>query len=152
MESTVQIIPLANLAIAFVPVISVVGLLYKWSLDAGTAFYSILRMLVQLIIIGYVLVFIFETEKLWVTALIVLVMVMAFSWIALRTLDDLRVSLFKYVFISSLFGGGNVILMSIAWVLDLDPIFKTSICGAAGRDGVCKFYEYHESCPGTLKF
>ncbi len=92
MESTVQIIPLANLAIAFVPVISVVGLLYKWSLDAGTAFYSILRMLVQLIIIGYVLVFIFETEKLWVTALIVLVMVMAFSWIALRTLDDLRVS------------------------------------------------------------
>jgi putative ABC transport system permease protein len=51
MESTVQIIPLSNLAIAFVPVLLVIALLYKWSLEASTAFYSIARMLVQLIIV-----------------------------------------------------------------------------------------------------
>lgn len=124
MESTVEIIPLGNLAIAFIPVCFVIALLYKWSLQANTAFYSIARMLVQLIIVGYVLVFIFESENLWVTVLILTIMISVSSWIALRTIENLRMHLFKYVFISSLVGGGSVLLLTVWLVLDLDPIFK----------------------------
>jgi putative ABC transport system permease protein len=124
MVSTVQIIPLSNLAIAFVPVLLVIGLLYKWSLEAGTAFYSITRMLLQLIMVGYVLVFIFESENLWITILILTIMIAASSWIALRTIEDLRMQLFWYVFISSLLGGGSVLLLTVWLVLELDPIFK----------------------------
>ncbi len=124
MESTVEIIPLANLAIAFVPVLLVIALLYKWSLQASIAFYSIARMLVQLIIVGYLLVFIFESKNLWITVLILTVMISVSSWIALRTIENIRLQLFKYVFFASLVGGGSVLLLSLWLVLDLDPMFK----------------------------
>ncbi|MDW3094794.1 MAG: ABC transporter permease [Gammaproteobacteria bacterium] len=124
METTVQIIPLSNLAIAFIPVLLILALLYKWSLNAHIAFYSIARMLVQLIIVGYVLVFIFESENLWVTVLIITIMITVSSWIALRTIDNLRINLFRYVFISSLLGGGSVLLLTVWLVLELEPIFK----------------------------
>ena len=124
MAPTVEIIPLTNLAIAFIPVFLVIALLYKWSLQANTAFYSIARMLVQLIIVGYVLVFIFESEDLWITVLILSVMIAASSWIALRTIENLRMHLFKYVFVASLVGGGSVLMLTLWLVLDLQPIFK----------------------------
>ena len=122
MESTVENIPLINLAIAFIPVCVVLVLLYQWSLQAKTAFYSIVRMLLQLIIIGYVLVFIFESENLWVTLFILTIMVTASSWIALRTIENLRLHLFKYVFISSLIGGGSVLLLTVWLVLETGQV------------------------------
>jgi len=124
MEVSVQTIPLANLAIAFIPVLLVIALLYKWSLEAGTAFYSIARMLVQLIIVGYVLVFIFESQSIWVTVLVIAIMISASSWIALRTIEHLRTQLFLHVLVSSLLGGGSVLLLTVWLVLELDPIFK----------------------------
>ncbi len=124
MEVTVQTIPLANLAIAFIPVLLVIALLYKWSLEAGTAFYSIARMLVQLIIVGYVLVFIFESQSVWVTVLVITIMISASSWIALRTIKHLRIQLFWHVLVSSLLGGGSVLLLTVGLVLELEPIFK----------------------------
>ena len=124
MESTVQTIPLSNLAIAFVPVLLVIGLLYKWSLEAGTALYSIVRMLLQLIMIGYVLVFIFKSQNIWITLSVITVMVTASSWIALRTVEQLRLRLFAFTFISSLLAGGSVLFISVYFVLELEPVYK----------------------------
>ncbi len=124
MQETVQTIPLANLAIAFIPVLLVVALLYKWSLEAGTAFYSIARMLVQLIAVGYVLIFIFESHSVWITIFVITVMVSASSWIALRSINHLRIKLFWHVFVSSFIGGGSVLLLTIWLVLELEPIYK----------------------------
>ena len=124
MDISVQTIPLSNLAIAFIPVLLVVALLYKWSLEAGTAFYSIARMLVQLIIVGYVLVFIFESHSVWITMLVITIMISASSWIALRTVEHLRIKLFWHVFISSLLGGGSVLLLTVWLVLELEPVYK----------------------------
>ena len=124
METIVQTIPLANLAIAFIPVFFVVALLHRWSLEAGTAFYSIARMLIQLIIVGYVLVFIFESHNAWITLLVITVMISASSWIALRTIIHLRKKLFWHVLLSSLIGGGSVLLLTVWFVLELDPIYK----------------------------
>lgn len=118
------IIPLTNLAISFIPVLLVIVLLVKWSLDAGTALYSIIRMLVQLIIIGYLLVFIFESQSLLVTAAALIVMVTASSWIALRSIPRLRVKLFCYVVLASLLGGGSVLVLTVWPILQLRPIFN----------------------------
>ncbi|MBW1840455.1 MAG: ABC transporter permease, partial [Deltaproteobacteria bacterium] len=55
MNNSVLIIPAFNLVLAFVPVLVVVGILYKWSLDFGNALYAVSRMLVQLLLVGYLL-------------------------------------------------------------------------------------------------
>lgn len=123
MES-VQIISLPNLAIAFVPVLLAVALLFKWSLQAGNALYSIARMLVQLILVGYALVYIFESNNLWITLAVISLMIVASSWIALRTLEKLRIRLFGQTIVAVLLGGGSVLLIVIWPVLELEPLYK----------------------------
>ena len=124
MDSTIQVISLSNLSLAFIPVFLVIALLYKWSLGAGEALFSIVRMLIQLIAVGYVLVFIFESENFWMTLFIILIMVLVSSWIALRATAHLRAKLFWKVVISSFLGGGSVLLLTVWPIIELTPIFK----------------------------
>ena len=55
MNNSVQLISIAQLSLVFLPVAVVVVLLYRWSLGVGTTFYAMARMLVQLLLVGYVL-------------------------------------------------------------------------------------------------
>ncbi len=124
MDSTLQIISIYELAIAFIPVLLVIVLLYKWSLGAGEALYSIIRMLIQLILVGYVLVFIFESEDVWITSFVILIMILVSSWISLRATVQFREKLFWKVVLSSVLGGGSVLFLTVWIVLELNPIFK----------------------------
>lgn len=56
METTIETVDLANLALAFIPVMGVLLIYYRWSLNYGNATYAVARMLVQLLTVGYCLV------------------------------------------------------------------------------------------------
>lgn len=58
-----ETIALSRLAIAFLPVVAVIGIMWRWQLQAGKAAYAMLRMLLQLLLIGYVLVAIFQADS-----------------------------------------------------------------------------------------
>ena len=124
MDATIETIPLTNLAVTFIPVLVAMFILIKWSLQAGNALYSILRMLVQLILVGYVLVYIFESNDVWITLAVIAMMIIASSWIGLRTLEKLRVQLFGHSIIAAVLGGGTVLLIVIWPVLTLEPLYK----------------------------
>ena len=49
MLASIQIIPLSDLAIAFIPVAVVVLILCRWSLGGRFAIYALARMLLQLL-------------------------------------------------------------------------------------------------------
>ena len=119
-----QIIPLSNLAVTFIPVLLALIILIKWSLQAGNALYSIVRMLIQLILVGYVLVYIFESDDVWITLAVIAMMIIASSWIGLRTLAKLRAQLFGHSIIASILGGGTVLLIVVWPVLTLEPLYK----------------------------
>mgnify|MGYP003931230485 FL=1 len=106
MSTTIQIIPAFNLALAFVPVIAVFWLLYHWSLDLTNAVYAIVRMLIQLLLVGYLLTTIFKSESVWLVVAVLIVMVTAASWIALGTVKSQRLQLYKYTLYSVVLGGG----------------------------------------------
>ncbi len=55
-----QAIPLENLLLAFVPAAAVIAVLHLWSRDAKEAHYGFARMLLQLSVIGYFLIYLFE--------------------------------------------------------------------------------------------
>ncbi len=124
MNNSIQIIPFANLALAFIPVLAVVVIMYKWSLDVKSAFYAISRMLVQLMIIGYFLAYIFEADSVWVVLAVVTVMVFASSWIALRTTKIKRTLLYKKTLYSVVLGGGITFLLVTQAVLNLNPWYS----------------------------
>lgn len=124
MSTTIQIIQPFNLALAFIPVLLVLFILYKWSLDATNAMYSVVRMLVQLLLVGYVLTTIFEADKAWLIVLVMLVMVSASSWIALGTVKESRLKLYKHAFWSILVGGGLTLALVTQGVITLEPWFQ----------------------------
>ena len=121
MNTSIQIIPYENLALAFIPALLVIGILYKWSSDSGNALYGLGRMIVQLMLIGYVLAYIFETDQAWVIVTLLAVMVMVASWIALHSVKQRRRDLYFKALYSVLLGGGLVLLLITQGVLMLDP-------------------------------
>lgn len=121
MDDSVQAIPLLNLVLVFIPVFLVVGILWKWSLSPGNAAYALGRMLVQLLLIGYCLMYIFETENFLMVVAVLVVMVTVSSWIALGTVKTRRRTLYKQALISIFIGGGVVLAIVTQGVLHLDP-------------------------------
>ena len=124
MNNSIQVISFTHLALAFIPVIAVIGILYKWSLDYKNALYAVLRMLIQLLLIGYVLVYIFESRNAWVVLAVLFVMVIAASWIALRSVKMQRRKLLTKALYSILIGGGITLVLITQGVLDLSPWFS----------------------------
>lgn len=124
MNSAIQIIPTFNLALAFIPVIAVMIILYKWSLEVGNAIYAVMRMLVQLLLVGSFLTTIFQAESAWLVMMVMLVMVTASAWIALGTVKEKRRMLFQHALIAISLGGGIVLILVTQGVVNLDPWFE----------------------------
>lgn len=121
-----QTIPIHQLLIAFLPAAFVIVLMWRWRLGYGTALYALARMLIQLLMIGYVLVYLFNSESSLVVSAVLTVMVLAASWIALNTIEAGRVALYRASLLSIALGGGITLLLITQGVLRLDPWYKAS--------------------------
>ena len=141
MNNSIQIIPFANLALAFIPVVVVIVILYKWSLGIKNTFYALSRMLIQLLVIGYFLAFIFEAKSAWIVLAVLTVMILASSWIALRTTKIKRSVLYTKTLYSLIIGGGITFLIVTQAVLNLEPWYAPPLRHSTRRDDFCKFNE-----------
>ena len=125
MSEPLQTIPLINLSLAFVPALITIVILFKWSLKSTNAIYAVSRMLVQLLLIGYFLTYIFESDSSGIVIVILAVMVFSSSWIALGTVVERRKELYKHAFVSIAIGGGFTLILITQGVLALDPWYSS---------------------------
>jgi|TARA_B110000902_G_scaffold177410_1_gene201143 putative ABC transport system permease protein len=121
MEQTLQIISLQSLAYSFIPVAVVFVILAKWSLSTQRAMTAISRMLVQLLLIGYFLVYIFESDNAWFVGFILVLMVFFSSWIALSNLPIRKAKVVKSALISIFLSAAFTIIIITQGVLALSP-------------------------------
>ncbi len=84
-------------------------------------------MVAQLLIVGYLLVYIFEADLPWIVLAVLAVMVLAASWIALRTIPEFRGALYGYACVSIFIGGGLTVALITQAVLTLDPWYQPSV-------------------------
>lgn len=122
--NAIQEISLLNLALAFIPVSVVLFILFQWKSDGKEAMFGISRMLIQLLVVGYFLTFLFNAENAWIVLTVLSVMLMVSSWISLRTVKTERRELFSIAFLAIFIGGGSVLLMITQGVLGLDPWYE----------------------------
>jgi putative ABC transport system permease protein len=120
-------ISVPRLAISFIPVAIVVVLMWHWGQGYGRPLQAIARMLIQLTLIGYVLVYIFQSESGLVISGVLTVMLVAASWIALNTFSLAKGPLFPASLYSVALGGGTTLLLITQGVLQLDPWFQPNI-------------------------
>lgn len=126
MSDSIQIIPFANLALAFLPVIAVIVILWKWKLAYKNALYAVARMLIQLLLIGYFLAYIFESDDARIVVGVLAVMLFSSSWIALGTVKMPKRKLYAKSFGSIALGGGIVLFLITQVTLDLQPWYLPS--------------------------
>ena len=124
MNKAIQAIPIINLALAFIPVCIVIVIQYLWSREHRNAIYGVCRMLVQLLLIGYFLTYIFDTQNFWIVLAVLSIMIFAASWIALRTVMHKQLRLYPKALFAMLVGGSTTLILVTQGVLNLSPWFR----------------------------
>ena len=126
MNTSIYTISLLDLLWVMIPVAIVIVIYMRWTQDRTTLFYALFRMLIQLILIGYVLTYIFNSDSSYLVILILSIMLVAASVIALRPLQKKNKNLYLYAFISIFVGGIFTLMMVVFGVLDLNPWYEPS--------------------------
>lgn len=119
-------IPLSNLAIAFIPVFVVLIIIWRWNIGLKSSLYAIFRMIIQLLLIGYVLTYIFETNNNYVVIAVLSIMLLSASWISLRTTSLPRKILFINAVSAIIIGGVTVLIIMTQAVLMIEPWYSPS--------------------------
>ena len=127
MNETLQVIPLTRLALAFIPVCAVLVIIHRWSLGTRSGLIAVLRMVGQLLLVGYALTFIFESNSAAVVVSVLSVMLATAGWIALRPLNDERRGLYPKVLIAISLGAMTVVVTATQGVLALDSWHNASV-------------------------
>ena len=121
MANPVIALSLPQLTLAFVPVAITLVILFRWSFGTGNALYALGRMLVQLLLIGYVLAWIFGAQSGWLIMLVLAIMLLASSWIAMGTVREHRWQLLRSSLVAISLGSGLTLALITQLVLQLEP-------------------------------
>ena len=122
-----QFISILHLAIAFLPPALVVAVMWHWKVGAGKAIYANARMLVQLLVIGYVLTYIFEADNPWIIVGVLVLMISVSAWIAMRPLRRRGIRVYAAVVTSLGATGLAVFGLVTQLVLDLERWFEPEL-------------------------
>jgi putative ABC transport system permease protein len=124
MKTSIYNISLLDLIWVMIPVSIVIIIYIKWTKDKTTLIYALIRMLIQLILIGYVLTYIFETKSPYLIALILSTMLVIASIISLRPLKSRDKSLYKRSFISIFIGSIFTLITVVGGVMNFSFFFE----------------------------
>lgn len=118
---------LTRLSFALVPVAVLLVWLWWDQQPLNPSIQGLARMLIQLSLVGYGLVFLFESDRAWVTLGTLTAMMLAASAIAIRTRRGRPWNLFAQVLVSIFLGGGATLIAMTAGVLDLTPWYSPRV-------------------------
>lgn len=117
-------IPLLELGEAFLPVVLLLFIMHRWGLGVGEASYATVRMLAQLLLVGYVLEGVFDTNNAVVILAVLGVMLAIASSIALRPVKDRSSSLYLRSLAAIGLSGGLTLFLVTQGVLHVEPWFR----------------------------
>ncbi len=98
-----------------------------WSLSVRRAILSIFRMLIQLLLIGYALTYIFGINNSWPVLLILCLMLIAASWISLSALNLSYSKLFFFSFIAISISGLFTLFITTQGILHAEPWYSPQV-------------------------
>ena len=124
MDATVTAIPALGLAFAFIPSAIVIGILFFWSAGGQTALYATFRMLIQLLLIGYVLLYIFDADHPLIIVGVLAFMLVVASRIAIRPLKNKQLTSYIHALTAISVGGILTLAVVSQAVLSIQPWFS----------------------------
>lgn len=119
-----QTISFFNLSLTLIPLIFVWYFYKKWTNNNTEIIISTIRMLIQLIAIGYLLLLIFESKNLFLGIFIIIFMIAISSWISLRNTADKSFKHYKEIFLAIAIAGLVNLVLIIGFVLELESYYE----------------------------
>lgn len=119
-----QIIPFTHLVYSILPLLIVWYFYKKWTNEKYEIITSTIRMVIQLLIIGYFLIYLFKEKNDFVGLLIITFMITVSTWIALRNTQDRSFNHYSKIFLSIGISGIIHLILIIAFVLDLHTLYE----------------------------
>ena len=127
MNNPTPLIPVANLTVGLIPACAVLIVLFLWKHEYPKALYAFGRMVLQLMLIGYFLNHLFGSDSAALAVTVLAIMLIAASWISIRSSkQDFRRS-YPITFASIAIGGGTTLIVVTQGVLVLDPWYQASV-------------------------
>ncbi len=117
-------IPIFNLSLSFIPVFIVLLIMFRWSLSVTEGMIALARMLIQLVLIGYALNWIFAVEAPLLVLVLLSFMLLVASSIALRPILDKTLHKYSHAIISIGCGSGLTLAFIVVFVLESEPWYK----------------------------
>ncbi|MGA1931780.1 ABC transporter permease [Arcobacter sp. YIC-464] len=119
-----QTIPLINLLYLTLPLF-VVWYFYKsWVGNQTEIIYATIRMVVQLLAIGYILLILFENKDLYIGFLVISFMLIVSTWICIRNIKNKTKNEYLYIFISCTISSLVHLILILYFVLELVNIYE----------------------------
>lgn len=119
-----QNISLANLAFMLIPLCFVWYFYAKWTNKTYEIPYATLRMLLQLVLIGYVLVLVFENKNIFLGMIILSFMLIASCAIMFRNTKDKSLKNFTLMLFVTCFSASIHLFLMIHIVLDISYFYE----------------------------
>jgi putative ABC transport system permease protein len=122
-----QTIQLPELSIVFLPTVFLLAIMFRWKLKAWVGLYANVRMLLQLLFVGFFLTYVFETTQPIVIVVLVIVMIGVSAWIALSSFEIRETK--TYLIVLTSIGVPGIILLTVVtqFVLEMPRWFEPSL-------------------------
>ena len=122
-----QTIQLPELSLIFIPTVFLLAVMFHWQLKAWVGLYANARMLLQLLLVGYFLTYVFKTTDPLVIIALVALMIGISAWIAVRSLEERRAKTYRIVLISIGVPGLIILAVVTQLVLEMPRWFEPSL-------------------------
>lgn len=126
LAAAIEDVSLERLALLALPLCAVFYFLYAFGVGRQRVGWGLVRMLGQLLVVGYFLSYLFEATQAWPVLLVLGVMVLAASWIALGSVAERRHELFWTALFAVVIGGSLNLALVTFGVLGLEPWYLPS--------------------------
>ena len=122
-----QLIPFSSLLIGFLPTVLLLTVMFLWRAGYRQGIYGNVRMLVQLLLIGYVLNYIFDADEPWIIGLVIGIMITVSAWIATRPLKTKDIWSYATMVGAIGFSGLPILWLVSQIVLSMPRWFEPSV-------------------------
>lgn len=119
-----QTISIYNLLYTLIPLALVWYFYYKWTDNKSEIIYATVRMIIQLLLVGYVLIYIFESKHPLIDSSILFFMIVISTWITLRNTENRSLKHFSLILISISLSGLFHLVFVIKCVLEFVNFFE----------------------------
>lgn len=124
MNQSIYLLSATDLLWATVPILLVMAVFYRWSIELGQTLQGIARMVVQLVFVGYLLTYIFASTNPFLISTILTLMLAVAGWIALRPIRHRRKNAYWLTLLSISGGSIFTLIIVVKGVLSLSPWFE----------------------------